>query len=264
MRPPLRLAHAGNWGAQVLTCYGLMSRSRCECKVSSDQSVTGLPSGLQPLFFLKLTKAEQTTLLSTASHRRLLESSVVVQEGDPAERFFLLTSGHCRQFVLTKDGRKIPINSLLPGQVFGGATLLSSPAKYLASTQVLSEGCALTWDRKTIRRLASEFPLLLDNALTITVNEYVAPLLNAKVSLSSEDAQSRIVEGLVTLASEAGTKVTGGVEIPVGNEEIAAAANVTPFTVSRCISKWQREGVVEKKRGKIILRHRFWARRESS
>ncbi len=224
-----------------------MSRTRCDCRISSDQSVTGLPSGLHPTFLSKLTKAEQTTVLSAASHRRLLESSVVVQEGDPAERLFLLTSGHCRQFVLTKDGRRIPINSLLPGQIFGGATILSSPAKYLVSTQMLSDGCALIWDRKTIRRLAAEIAPLLDNALTISVNQYVVPLLSAKISLSSEDASSRIAEALIALASEVGKNVPGGIEIPVGNEEIASGANVTPFTVSRSISKWQREGAPREK-----------------
>ena len=42
--------------------------------------------------------------------------------------------------------------------------------------------------------------------------------------------------------------------IPVANEEVAAGANVTPFTVSRFLSKWQREGILGKGRGKIILR----------
>ena len=87
---------------------------------------------------------------------------------------------------------------------------------------MLSDGCALIWDRKTIRRLAAEIALLLDNALTISVNQYVVPLLSAKISLSSEDASSRIAEALIALASEVGKKVPGGIEIPVGNEEIAA------------------------------------------
>ena len=240
-----------------------MYRTRCDCRISSDQTILGLPPGLHPVFFSKLNKAELSVLLAAASHRRFLESSVIVQEKDPAERLFLLTSGHGRQFVLTRDGRKIPVNSLVPGQIFGCSTLLPSQVKYLATTQVLSDGCALMWDRKSIRRLVAQMPQLLDNALAISVNDYVAPLLNAKIILSSEDAQSRIVDMLITLATEMGKNGPDGVEIPVGNEEIAAGANVTPFTVSRCISKWQREGVLEKKRGKVILRQKFWALHET-
>jgi CRP-like cAMP-binding protein len=39
-----------------------------------------------------------------------------------------------------------------------------------------------------------------------------------------------------------------------GNEDLASGANVTLFTVSRILSKWQREGILHKRRGKVILR----------
>jgi CRP-like cAMP-binding protein len=97
-------------------------------------------------------------------------------------------------------------------------------------------------------------PRLLDNALSIAVTERIAWLVGAKVSLSSEDAQSRIADFLIGSASGIGVSGPDGVVIPVANEEVAAGANVTPFTVSRFLSKWQREGILTKGRGKIILR----------
>jgi CRP/FNR family transcriptional regulator, nitrogen oxide reductase regulator len=241
-----------------------MKKVNCNCRISSDRTILGLPSNLHPALFSKLTKTEQSVVLSAASHRRFLESSVIVQEGDPAERLFLLTSGRGRQFVLTRDGRKIPLNSLVAGQIFGGNAVLSSPAKYLASTEVLSKSCALMWDRKTIRRLVAQFPQLLDNAYSIAINNYVVPLLRAKISLCSEDAPSRIADILASLATEVGRTGPQGIEIPVSNEDVAAAANVTPFTVSRCISRWQREGILEKRRGRVILRRTFWPLSETS
>jgi CRP-like cAMP-binding protein len=228
--------------------------TKCSCKISSGQSVRVLPVGLRPTLFSKLTKSELSAVLSAASHRRFLEYSVIVQEGDPAERFFLLTSGHGRQFVLTRDGRKIVLASLPAGKIFGGNAILSTPTTYFASTEVLSYSCALMWDRKAIRRLSAQIPQLLDNALSIAVHEYIAPLLHGKISLASESAQSRIADLLVSLASEVGKKVSEGVEISVSNEDLAAGASVTPFTVSRSISRWQREGILEKKRRKVILR----------
>jgi len=42
-------------------------------------------------------------------------------------------------------------------------------------------------------------------------------------------------------------------ELDVTNEELAEAANVTPFTASRLISQWQRRGALVKTRGKILL-----------
>jgi hypothetical protein len=39
--------------------------------------------------------------------------------------------------------------------------------------------------------------------------------------------------------------------IPVGNEDLAAAVDVTPFTVSRSLRKWQQEGILRKGRNRI-------------
>jgi len=132
-------------------------------------------------------------------------------------------------------------------------TILSNPSNYLANTEVLSDSCALAWDKKTIRKLVSRYPILLDNALSIAGMEKVAWLIGAYVSLSSDDAMGRVAHMLISLACGVGEEAHGGVEIHVGNEDLAAAANVTPFTVSRAMAKWQRKGILTKGRGKILL-----------
>ncbi len=132
--------------------------------------------------------------------------------------------------------------------------MISTPSNYLASTEVLSDSCALVWDRETMRELVSRIPALLDNALSIAVTEHIAWLVGAKISLSTDDAQSRIAHLLISLACGIGKSGPEGTEVPVGNEDLAAAANVTPFTISRTLSKWQQEGILRKGRNKVILR----------
>ncbi len=46
----------------------------------------------------------------------------------------------------------------------------------------------------------------------------------------------------------------GGLEVEVTNEDLAAATNLTLFTVSRLLSGWQRNGAIVKTRGKVLLR----------
>jgi len=225
----------------------------CTCNLSG-RRVLALPADLHPRFLSGLAKSELDAVLSQARHRRFLRSSVILHEEDQADRFLLFTSGRGRHFVLTGGGRKILLHWLTAGQIFGGAALLTDSYRYLASTEVLSDSCALEWDRKTVRKLVTRFPRLLDNALSIAVTEHIAWLVGAKVSLSSDDAPSRIADFLIALALGIGISGPDGVVIPVANEEVAAGANVTPFTVSRFLSKWQREGILGKGRGKIILR----------
>jgi CRP-like cAMP-binding protein len=225
----------------------------CACKLSVGNQIHGLPDGLRPRFLSGLPKVELASVLSVARHLRFRASSVILNQDEPAERFFLLTSGHGRHFVITSDGRKILMHWLTAGQIFGGAAILSTPFQYLACTEVLSDSCALVWERQAIRELVSGCPALLDNVLSIAVTENIAWSTAAHVSLTSDDAHGRVAHLLLSLASAIGEAARGGVEMKVLNEDLAEGANVTPFTVSRCLRDWQRAGILAKRRGTILL-----------
>ena len=226
----------------------------CVCKFSDGSQNVRLPDGLRPRFLSGLPKDKLDSVLSVAKHRQFRASSVIINQEDPAERIFLLTSGQGRHFVITSEGRKILLHWLTPGQIFGGAAILSTSFQYLASTEVLVDSCALVWERQTIRDLMADCPALLDNALSIAVTENVAWLIAAHVSLSADDARGRVAHLLVSLASAIGQATRDGVDLKVLNEELAEGANVTPFTVSRCLRDWGHAGLVAKRRGGVLLR----------
>jgi CRP/FNR family transcriptional regulator, nitrogen oxide reductase regulator len=225
----------------------------CNCKLSHGR-FEGLPNGLRPRIFAGLADHELAAILARARHQRFAAPSVVLRQGDDADRLFLLTSGQGSHFVETGEGRKILVYWLTAGQLFGGAALLSTPCAYLASTEVQSGSCALVWSRRTIREFIAQHPVLIDNALSIAVTELCAWQLAARISIGTEEAPVRVARLLMSLACGIGKSVAGGVEILVANEDLAGAAGVTPYTVSRLIAEWQRAGILTKGRRRIILR----------
>jgi CRP-like cAMP-binding protein len=72
--------------------------------------------------------------------------------------------------------------------------------------------------------------------------------------LVSQNARERLAHVLLGLAENIGEKVSGFIEVDVTNEELANSANITAYTASRMISSWERDGVIRKKRGKILVR----------
>src|SRR6266404_9327770 len=70
-----------------------------------------------------------------------------------------------RFFLVTEEGRKLLFRWLGPGDLFGGRTILSKPSSYLFSTETVTDGSALVWDRPTIRSFVERNPRLLENAL---------------------------------------------------------------------------------------------------
>ena len=45
-----------------------------------------------------------------------------------------------------------------------------------------------------------------------------------------------------------------GIEIDIKNEDLASLADISFFTASRLLKEWERKGVVEKSRGKVLIR----------
>jgi CRP/FNR family transcriptional regulator, nitrogen oxide reductase regulator len=217
--------------------------------VVSPSAAEHLSSGL-----LKgLTKDELHSILAAATLRQFPANSVLLNQGDPAEHLFLLRTGCARLFYITQPGRKVLLRWLLPGEILGMAAILPNPSLYLVGTEILKKSSALVWRRQTIRRLAAQYPKLLDNTLPVAA-EHLTWFLSAHLALVSRTARERLAQVLLSLAQGIGRKVPRGIRLEITNEHLANSANITLFTASRFLSEWQRSGALEKGRGTLTVR----------
>ena len=154
-------------------------------------------------FFDGLDPQDRKKILAAAKRQRFAAKSVVTNQGHPAERLFMLTTGRARYFFDEHDGRHILLHWLAPGELIGGMTLLANPGKYLLSSETVRECHMLVWDRATIRGFAAEYPILLENALC-TASDYLAWYLAAHVALVCHSAEERLAGVLDSLAGVIG------------------------------------------------------------
>ena len=206
-----------------------------------------------PRFLAGLTPAAAKNIVSAARQQRYMAKSVIVNQGHPAEYFFLLVSGRARYFHLSRDGRKVNLRWLAPGEIFSPAALLSRPSEYLLSTEAVKDSQVLVWNRAAIRNLIKQYPQLIDNLLLITL-DYFAFYRDAYTSLTCDSGPQRVAHVLANLADRVGRRVADGTEFDLFNEELANEANVNLFAVSRLLSDWQRKGILTKRRGRVLLR----------
>lgn len=220
--------------------------------MTASQFATAL-ARIKSSFLDGLAPPDLNVVLAAARQCNFLAGTVVTSRGTPADRVFLLIKGRARFFVLTPEGSKILLLWLPEGEVFGVAAMLRRPSDYLVSTETVKDSIVLAWNRPTIRRLALRYPRLLENAL-LTATEYLTFYVATHMALTCHSAPQRLAAVLLNLTQSGGGRaVRNGIEIEVSNEELAQAANVTHFTASRLISKWQKQGVLLKTRGKILL-----------
>jgi CRP-like cAMP-binding protein len=204
-------------------------------------------------FFAGLETSDRESIFAAGKARKIPANSVVTRHGTSADHLYYLVRGCMRMFYTTADGRKILLLWLAPGDLLGGASLLASRRHYLVSSETVKDSDVILWDRVTVRGFIKRFPQLLDNALTIAA-EYVDWYMSAHVSLTCYSARERLAHVLLGLSRAIGEKVSGGIEIDVTNEDLANAANITPYTASRLMSEWQKGRAIIKRRGKVLLR----------
>lgn len=214
--------------------------------------ITAAVEELKPRFFEGLTAPELKAVLECARMREYSANSIVSHEGHPADHCYLLLSGRARFFTLTPAGEKILLFWVAPGEVLGGAAILSKQFDYLLSTETVKKSRFLVWDRTGIAALCQRYPRLLSNALLIA-HDYMVLYRALHLSSACHSARQRLATVLVNLATGIGQKVPEGVQLDVNNEELANEAHVTHFTASRLMSEWQRNGMLIKRRGKVLL-----------
>ncbi len=215
--------------------------------------IATLAAGLKSRLFEGIAPRDLDVVCSVAREYRYLANSVITNQGNPAEHLVLLTSGRARYFFITQDGQKSLLIWLTPGDIIGVAAFLSKPCQYLVSTEAVKDSVALTWDRSSVRTLAAKYPRLLENAL-LMASDYLGWYVADHLALTRHTARQKLAQVLIRLAEVIGHKVPGGIEFDGTNEELASAANITPFTASRLMSEWQMNRALVKRRGKILLR----------
>ena len=213
-------------------------------------SLAGLE--IESPFLEGLRPSEVEQVVAAARTRTARANTVISRQGAPADHFYMLLKGRARYFIDTSKGQKLLMMWVVPGGLIGGAAVTRRFVNYAASTEAVRDCTLLYWDRAVIRELVSRYPRLLDNSLSIAA-EYMMWSINTLVGLTSHTAPERLAYVLLGLVRLIGKEVSEGVELDVTNEELASGANITPFTTSRLLSRWQKQGLVRKLRGRVIV-----------
>lgn len=204
--------------------------------------------------FQGLGLEEQDDVLERAHIRRVPKGDAVFTQGADANAFFVLLAGHLKAVRSTPSGQQAVIHVVNPKEFFGCVALMGQPI-YPATAVAVVDSIVLSWDVATLKQLMAKHPTIATNALT-GVGDRLRDAQVQFVELSTERVERRIAHALLRLARHSGKKVEGGVEIdfPVTRQEIAEMIGTTLHTVSRTLSAWEGEGILESERQRIVIR----------
>ncbi|SDT56937.1 Crp/Fnr family transcriptional regulator [Bradyrhizobium canariense] len=210
--------------------------------------------------FAELGADDLDEILREARSVRYPKDTSVFDQGDDAHSFFLLLHGHLRVERVASQGQQIVVRYVSAGELFGVAQAMALK-KYPATAVAAVDSIALSWPSSAWSRLTTKFPSLAAGALQ-TVGSRLQDTQARVIEMSSEQVEPRVAHALLRLAKQAGRKVEHGIEIdfPISRQDVAEMTGTTLHTVSRILSAWEQQGLVEGGRQRIVLRdpHRLF------
>jgi len=203
--------------------------------------------------FSKLDARQIRDILDQASSRRYDSGVAIFKEGHEAERFFMLLDGYIRVVRITPQGEQVIALHIPSGQLFGIAKALGRDT-YPATAITAAESLALSWPT----RLWDQFVADYDGFATETyktVGNRIGEMNTRIVEMATQQVEQRVANALLRLINQTGRKVANGIEIdfPITRQDLSEMTGTTLHTVSRMLSAWEKQGLVESRRKRITV-----------
>jgi len=215
-------------------------------------TVVKFPCLAKSKLFASLEDTALQEIFDAGRLRHMGPKTNIISTGGRPDYLFLLRRGRARSYVLTESGLEIVLLWLVPGGVLGLASLLANPPTYMINATTVTDCEFLVWDHNTVRRLANAYPELTENALRLALH-YLRRYVKRHVNIVTKSAESRLAQKLLHLASEAGVVEPQGIAVDITNEQLSSLSDISPFTTSRLLSRWEQEHWLTKQRGRVTL-----------
>lgn len=204
--------------------------------------------------FSKLERREIRTILDQATSLRFEPGVAVFEEGAPAERFYMLLDGYVRVVRVTQTGEQVTALHVPAGQLIGIARALGRD-HYPATAVTATEALALSWPTRLWDAFVSGYDGFATETYKI-VGHRVAEMNDRIVEMATQQVEQRVANAILRLINQTGRKVADGIEIdfPITRQDLSELTATTLHTVSRLLSAWEKEGLVQSQRRRITVR----------
>ncbi|MEM6634548.1 MAG: Crp/Fnr family transcriptional regulator [Pseudomonadota bacterium] len=192
-------------------------------------------------------------ILRLASHRRLKAGDTLFRQADDARAFFLLLDGFVRLLRTTRQGEQVVLHHVTAGNLFGIAKATESKS-YSVTARAASDCLVLSWTSDLWDRIAELNPAF-GAAARRTLGARMQEMTSKVVEMATRSVEQRIALALLRLTDKAGVATDVGTEVafPITRQDISELTGANTHSVSRVMSAWQRSGIIQSHRRKVIV-----------
>lgn len=203
---------------------------------------------LKQLNLFKTLPDEEVKFISSQLVMKNYGKRQVIFEPQDKDKVFILKTGKVEIYKLTEDGKKIIVDTLTPGNVFGD--LGNEPSGHFIEALANSFVCVIK--KEEFFEMISKNP----KVMSILVHELFTKVIETEKqvgALASNNLVEKLKDLFLRLARKYGIKSEGRVTIAskFTHEELSEMLGVSRPTMTEILGKLERQGVIERK-NKII------------
>ena len=204
--------------------------------------------------FQNATDEDLKLFVQNSIERSIEEGEFFFFQGDPAVYFYVLISGRAKLMQMNPAGQQVNLRTINEWQMFGALGAVRDNAAYPATAQALEHSTALAIKSDFLREMMQSRPYLSFDLMKL-MTSYIQEMQERYRELATEKVERRIAHALLRLAAQMGIKVAGGgIELTFTRQDLAEMSGTTLYTVSRVLSEWEKQGLVEAGRERVSIR----------
>jgi len=187
--------------------------------------------------------------------RSIEEGEFFFFQGDPATYLYILITGRAKLMQSNQSGQQVNLRTINEWQVFGALGAVRPNAAYPVTAQALVASTALAIESDFLKEMMQSRPYLSVGLMQL-MTSYIMEMQERYRELATERVERRIALAVLRLAGQIGKRLAADklkVELNLSRQDIAEAAGTTLFTVSRVLAEWERQGLIEAGRERIVI-----------
>lgn len=207
----------------------------------------------QNAFFQELDVETLRKIAARCTFRAYKRHELIWLEGDASDTLALIRDGYVKIVKHSDGGKDVLLELLGPGDVLGAVVLLEG-RPYPASARTMDNTQLLLLSRDDFLEIIRQNPAVATQAL-IAMGARLRHAHEMMRELATECVEARIANVLLILASKLaqGPSCRTMLRVRLTRRDIADMVGTAMETAIRVLSKWEKEGILARERGKTIL-----------
>lgn len=192
---------------------------------------------------------ELEKIIAARKVRSVKKKQVVYYEGDNVSGLYLVMNGKVKTFKLSEDGREL-LTGMYGSEDYFGITSLLLNAPYAETAEAVEDSTVCMLPKDLMDDLLNRYPDVARQFIQLISNN-LQDKEEQLLQLAYHSVRKRMAEVLARLCKQ--EVQDAEMILRVSRDNLAAMAGMATETVSRILSDFKDEGIIERKGSQIIV-----------